>query len=332
MAAAPAAAFKPAVLFESSAIEESGFNRSALNGAQAFSNQTGTDVAILAPQDGVVASTDVTLRLTQDAIDAGHDPLVGIGSGFTDAFQALAPRNPDVHFVLIDSVVDGANVRSVIFREEEGSLLVGVIAALVSETSTIAFVGSQDDPQIRSFGCGFVQGARLINPNIVVRVGMVGDTPKAWYDPEKGAEIANALMAEGADVVYHAAGGSGNGVIGAAAAAGKLAIGVDSNQNGQAPGHVLTSMLKRLDVAVYLALSEIAEGRWTFGTRRLGLHDGGVDWALDEHNIGLISQIAHDRVDSIAFDVLAGRLEVARYNPDTGCPGFDFDAALAAGP
>lgn len=321
---AGAQAIRPAILFEVRNIDVDGFTRSALDGARAFTKQSGIDVDVLTPDAGAAPTVDTATRLARRALEDGHDTLVGVGYLYEEAFRELAPRYPHARFVVLDSELDRENVVSVSFRDDEGSLLVGAMAAMATETGIIGFVGGMDIALIRRFACGYVLGARIVDPDVRVRVEMVGTTPAAWNDPVRGAALAEALIADGADVVYHAAGASGLGVIEAVADAGKLAIGVDSNQNALAPGHVLTSMLKRLDVAVFVTLTEIANGRWTPGPCRLGLVDGGVDWALDEHNIGLVSEAMHARIDDIAFDVLSGRIAVARYTKEGDCPGYDF--------
>ena len=179
--------------------------------------------------------------------------------------ETVAPEFPDTDFVIIDMVVDQPNVRSVVFNEHEGSYLVGVLAAMASETGKVGFVGGMDIPLIRKFACGYVQGVKAANPDAEVFQNMTGTTGAAWNDPVKGGELAKSQIDRGADVVYHAAGGTGVGVLQAAADAGKLGIGVDSNQNHLHPGHVLTSMLKRVDNAVYDAMMDVQNGEWTVG-------------------------------------------------------------------
>ena len=167
-------------------------------------------------------------------------------------------------------VVDLPNVRSIVFKEQEGSYLVGVMAAKASATGKVGFVGGMDIPLIRRFACGYKGGVKSVGADIEVFENMTGTTPAAWNDPVKGAELAKSQFDQGADVVYHAAGGTGIGVLQAAADAGKLGIGVDSNQNHLHPGHVLTSMLKRVDVAVDSAFSDVKNDKWTTGFYEIG--------------------------------------------------------------
>ena len=187
-------------------------------------------------------------------------------------------------------MVEQPNVQSVVFKEHEGSFLVGMAAALASKTGKVGFVGGMDIPLIRNFAHGYEQGVKHVDPDAEVFVNMTGTTPAAWNDPAKGAELAQSQFDRGADVVYAAAGGTGLGVLQAAADSGKLSIGVDSNQNYLHPGSVLTSMLKRVDVAVYNAFKTAMEGTWEPGVKSLGLAEDGVGYALDEHNRELITR------------------------------------------
>ncbi len=193
--------------------------------------------------------------------------------------QTVAAEFPDTKFAIIDMVVDLPNVRSVVFNEHEGTYLVGVLAAMASKTGKVGFVGGMDIPLIQKFACGYVQGVKATNPDAEVFQNMTGTTGAAWNDPVKGGELAKSQIDRGADVVYHAAGGTGIGVLQAAADAGKLGIGVDSNQNYLHPGQVLTSMLKRVDDAVYDALMDGKNGEWTAGIVVLGLAEDGVGYA-----------------------------------------------------
>ena len=186
-------------------------------------------------------------------------------------------------------VVDAPNVRSVVFREHEGAYVVGLLAAMASKTGKVGFVGGMDIPLIRKFACGYKQGALAVNADAEVFQSMTGTTYLAWNDPTKGHELATSQIEQGADVILHGAGTTGLGVLQAAADKGKLGIGVDSNQNHLHPGNMLTSMLKRVDVAVERTFSDAASGEWSAGIRSLGLKENGLGWALDEHNRDLIT-------------------------------------------
>ena len=216
-------------------------------------------------------------------------------------------------------VVDLPNVRSLVFKENEGSYLVGILAAMASKSKKVGFIGGMDIPLIRKFGCGYVGGAKAAGATDVIQ-NMTGDTPAAWNDPTKGGEIAKTQIDQGADVVYAAAGGTGVGVLQAAADAGKLGIGVDSNQNGLQPGKVLTSMLKRVDVAVYNAFMDGKNGTFKGGINDLGLKEGGVDYAMDDNNKALVTDEMKAAVEKAKADIIAGTVEVHDYMSDNACP------------
>jgi basic membrane protein A len=221
--------------------------------------------------------------------------------------------------VIIDGVVDAPNVRSVIFSEHEGSYLVGMLAGLASESGTVGFVGGMDIPLISRFGCGYAQGVRAVNPDAVIIQNMTGTTPAAWNDPVRGGELTRAQVAQGADVVFAAAGGTGLGVLQTAADEGILSIGVDSNQNYLHPGMVLTSMLKRVDVAVYDAFSTPVDEIET-GIHVFGLAEEGVGYALDENNADLITEDMIAQVDAARAAIIAGEISVHNYTEDGMCP------------
>ena len=215
-------------------------------------------------------------------------------------------------------VVDAPNVRSVVFNEHEGSYLVGMMAAQASKSGTVGFIGGMDIPLIRKFACGYVQGVKAVNPNATVVQNMTGTTPAAWNDPVKGSELTKAQIAQGADVVYAAAGGTGVGVLQTAADENILSIGVDANQNYLHPGKVLTSMLKRVDNAVYEAFSQ-GENLQT-GFNVMGIKEGGIGYALDEHNASLVSAEMKASVDAAADQISSGALSVHDYMSNNSCP------------
>jgi basic membrane protein A len=246
--------------------------------------------------------------------ERGADPIVGIGFSQGTSMEKVAKDFPKLKFAIIDSVVKLPNVQSIVFAEHEGSFLVGMMAAMSSKTGKVGFVGGMDIPLIRKFQCGYEQGAKYANPKVQVSGNMTGTTPAAWNDPARGAELAKAQFAAGVDVVFAAAGGTGIGVYQAAKDAGKLAIGVDSNQNHIQPGTMLTSMVKRVDVAVYNAFKGV-----TPGLTSLGLKEGGVDYALDEHNAKLVSADMKKKVDAAKADIIAGKIKVIDYMAANAC-------------
>jgi basic membrane protein A len=250
--------------------------------------------------------------------EAGSNPIVMTGFAFGNVLSEVAPDFPDTSFVIVDMVVDQPNVRSVVFNEHEGSYLVGMMAAMASETDTVGFVGGMDIPLIRKFACGYVQGVKAVDPDITVIQNMTGTTPAAWNDPVKGAELTMAQIAQGADVVYAAAGGTGVGVLQAAADAGILSIGVDSNQNYLHPGQVLTSMVKRVDNAVYDAFSA-GPGLET-GINVMGVANDGVAYAVDEFNEALVDDAMRAAVEAAAAGIVSGEIAVHDYMTDNTCP------------
>ena len=311
-----AAEFKPAVVFDKGGKFDKSFNEGVWNGVRKFVDETGVEV--LEYQVTNEAQREQAMRRM---VRRGATVVLAVGFAQADAINVVAADHPDRQFAIIDVFwLDRPNLRQYAFKEHEGSYLVGVAAALTSKTGKIGFVGGMDVPLIRKFGCGYVQGARETRSGIEVLRNMTGTTPAAWNDPAKGAELARGQIDRGADIVYHAAGATGLGVIRAVADAGKLAIGVDSNQNGLAPGHVLTSMLKRVDVAAYQTLKDAKDGKFTAGVVTLGLAEGGVDWAQDEHNADLVSAEVRAAVERAKAAIIAGGITVHNYERDSNCP------------
>ena len=309
--------FKPAVVYDIGSKFDKSFNEGVWNGVRKFSEETGVKVA----EFQIVNETQREQAMRR-LVERGATMVIAVGFSQADALDAVAADFPDRQFAIIDvSWLDRPNLRQYVFKEHEGSYLVGIAAAMASRTGKVGFVGGMDIPLIRKFHCGYLQGAKAANADIEVLQAMTGTTPAAWNDPTKASELAQGQIDRGADVVYHAAGRSGIGVIQAAADAGKLAIGVDSNQNGLAPGSVLTSMLKRVDVATYETLKDGLAGTFTAGILSLGLAEDGVGWAQDEHNAGLLSDELKAAVESARADIVAGRTVVHDYMSDSNCPG-----------
>jgi len=219
-------------------------------------------------------------------------------------------------------VVDAPNVRSIVFNEHEGSYLVGMMAAMASESGTVGFIGGMDIPLIRKFACGYAQGVKAVKADATVISNMTGTTPSAWNDPVKGSELTLAQISQGADVVYAAAGGTGVGVLQTASDQDILSIGVDANQNYMHPGKVLTSMMKRVDNAVYDAFK--AGDAMETGFNVMGVSNGGVGYALDEHNASLVSAEMQAAVDDAAAKISSGELKVHDYMSDETCPALTF--------
>ena len=307
--AASAQDFQPAIIFDMGGKFDKSFNEAAYLGAERFREETGIDYL----EFEITNEAQREQALIRMATRGGADVVIGVGFAFTSPMEKIAPEHPETMFVIIDSVVEGDNVRSIVFEEHEGSFLVGMAAALASETGTVGFVGGMDVPLIRNFLHGYQQGVRYVRPDATILANMTGDTPAAWNDPTKGAELAQSQFDRGADVVYHAAGATGLGVLQAAADNDKLGIGVDSNQNHLHPGNVLTSMLKRVDVAVYETFMAAMKGELEGGLSSLGLAENGVGFALDEHNEALFTADMIAQIEAAEADIIAGVLEVEDY-------------------
>ncbi len=305
----------PAIIYDVGGKFDKSFNEAAYNGAERFKAETGIEY-----RDFEMQSEAQREQALRRYARAGNNPVVMTGFQFASALNSVAPDFPDTNFAIIDMVVDHPNVRSVVFNEHEGSYLVGMLAALASESGKVGFVGGMDIPLIRRFACGYVQGVKAINSDFEVFQNMTGTTGAAWNDPVRGGELAMAQINQGADVVYHAAGGTGIGVLQAAADAGVLGIGVDSNQNHLQPGSVLTSMLKRVDVAVYNAFKDGTSGEFDTGFNVLGLANGGVGYSLDEHNAELVTAEMKAAVDAAAEKIISGEIPVHDYMSDESCP------------
>ncbi|MCP1166938.1 BMP family lipoprotein [Limimaricola litoreus] len=314
---AGAALADPALIYDLGGKFDKSFNESAHNGATRWAEETGNSYAEVELQSD--AQREQALRRFAEA---GNNPIVTVGFSFMTPLEEIATDYPDTKFVIIDGVVDQPNVRSVIFNEHEGSYLVGQMAAMASENGTVGFIGGMDIPLIRKFACGYAQGAQSVNPDITILSNMTGTTPSAWNDPVKGSELTQAQISQGADVIYAAAGGTGIGVLQTAADQDILSIGVDSNQNYLQPGKVLTSMVKRVDNAVYDAFEAGTEIET--GINVMGVNNEGVGIAVDEHNEALVTEEMTAAVEDAKAKIASGEIEVHDYMSDEGCPSLDF--------
>ncbi|QQR36096.1 BMP family ABC transporter substrate-binding protein [Devosia oryziradicis] len=306
----------PAIIYDLGGKFDKSFNEAAYNGAEAWKAASGGTYIDLELQND--AQREQALRRFAGQ---GANPIVMAGFSWTAALTAVAPEFPDTNFVVIDTVVDAPNVQSILFDEHTGSFLVGALAAMKSETGTVGFVGGMDVPIIHKFYCGYAQGAKAVNPDVKLIENYTGTTPAAWNDPVTAGELAKAAVDAGADVIFAAAGGSGLGVLQAMKDAGKYSIGVDSNQNYLQPGSVLTSMLKRVDVAVQTALTEAGDDA-TFkpGITILGLDNDGVGYAVDDNNKDLVTAEDIAALDDLKAKIIAGEIEVHDYTTDSTCP------------
>jgi basic membrane protein A len=313
--AVPALAFKPAVVFDMGGKFDKSFNEGIWNGTEQFRKETG-----IRYREAEVTQEAQREQYLRRFAQKGSEVVIAVGFAQASAVEKVAQEFPNTKFSIIDvDWLNLPNVQGIAFKEHEGSFLVGVLAAMKSETGKVGFVGGMDIPLIRRFACGYEQGVKYINPKATVYQKMTGSTPAAWNNPTKGGELAKSMYDNGADIVYAAAGGTGLGVLQAAADNKKLAIGVDSNQNHLQPGYVLTSMLKRVDVAAYEIFKTAHEGTWKPGVKVLGLAEDGVGWSLDEHNAHLISSAMKNKAEQVRQDINSGKLRVHRYDDTMSC-------------
>ena len=300
---------QPAVIYDMGGKFDKSFNEAAYNGAERWKKETGKPYL-----DFEISNEAQREQAMRRMADKGANPIIGVGFSQGSTLEKVAKDFPKLQFAIIDSVVKLPNVESVVFKEQEGSFLVGMMAAMASKSGKVGFIGGMDIPLIRRFQCGYEQGAKFANPKVEVTANMTGTTPSAWNDPTRGGELAKAQFAKGVDVVFAAAGGTGVGVYQAAKDGSKLAIGVDSNQNHLHPGTMLTSMVKRVDVAIFNLSTKT-----TPGVTVLGLKEGGVDYAMDKNNAGLVSADMKKKVDAAKADIIAGKIKVADYMADNAC-------------
>jgi basic membrane protein A len=314
LAATLAASFQamaadPAVVFDMGGKFDKSFNEAAYTGIEKWKKETGKKYLSFE-----ITNESQREQAIRRMAERGASPIIGIGFGQASSIEKVAKEFPKLQFAIIDMVVDLPNVQSVVFKEQEGSFLVGAMAAMASKTGKVGFVGGMDIPLIRKFECGYKQGAMYANPKAEMIGNMTGTTGAAWNDPARGGELAKAQFSQGVDVVFAAAGGTGIGVYQAAKDSGKLAIGVDSNQNHIQPGTMLTSMLKRVDVAVY----NVAKGHKP-GISVLGLKEDGVGYAMDANNAKLVTADMKKKVEAAKADIISGKIKVADFMADNAC-------------
>ncbi|WP_308915916.1 BMP family ABC transporter substrate-binding protein [Jannaschia sp. LMIT008] len=315
--AAAAQDAEPGLIIDLGGKFDKSFNESAFNGAQRWVEETGGEY-----QETELANEAQREQTMRRMAERGANPIVVLGFANASTLDVVADDYPDTDFVIVDMVVDKPNVKSIVFSEHEGSYLVGMMAAMASETGTVSFIGGMDVPLISKFACGYAQGAKAVDPDTNVIVNMTGTTPTAWNDPVKGAELTRSQISQGSDVVFAAAGGTGIGVLQAAADEGILAIGVDSNQNYLHPGSILTSMVKRVDNAVYDSFTQAAAGELESGISVMGLDNEGVGFAMDENNADLVDADMQAAVEEAKAQIIAGEIEVHDYTSDLSCPAF----------
>ncbi len=309
MAASLQAMAEPAIVYDLGGKFDKSFNEAAYNGMERWKKETGKNYL-----EFEVTNEAQREQAIRRMAEKGASPIIAMSFSQASAIEKVAKDFPKLKFAIIDDVVKQPNVQSIVFKEHEGSFLVGMMAAMASKTGKVGFVGGMDIPLIRKFECGYEQGAKYANPKVEVFQNMTGTTGAAWNDPARGGELAKAQFAKGADVIFAAAGGTGNGVYQAAKDAGKLAIGVDSNQNHLQPGTMLTSMLKRVDVAVYNVSKNHKPGM-----SALGLKEDGVGFAMDKNNEKLVNADMVKKVDAAKADIISGKVKVVDYMTANAC-------------
>jgi basic membrane protein A len=301
------------IVFDVGGRGDKSFNDSAWRGLDRAARELNVDAEYIEPGEGSDRESGIRLLAAR-----GFDLIVGVGFIFSDDLYNIAREYPRTHFACVDYakfdekgfVVPPPNMMALKFREEEGSFLVGALAALVSKTHAIGFVGGMDIPLIHKFEAGYRAGAHHVCPQCRVMVGYAGVTGDAFKNPAKGKELALAQYDAGADIVFHAAGTTGLGVFEAARERNLYAIGVDADQWNEAPGRILTSMTKQVDVGVFEAVRRVRDHAWQGGVQQFGLREQAVDYVYDDHNRALIGDEVRARVEKLREEIIAGRIKV----------------------
>jgi basic membrane protein A and related proteins len=303
------------IVFDVGGRGDKSFNDGAYRGGERAEKELGAHVHFIEPGEG--SDREAGLRL----LAAEHMKLViGVGFIFTDDLTRLAKEYPNTDFAGVDYALalDSAgnvippppNLAALKFREEQGSFLVGALAALVSKSKKLGFVGGMDIPLIHKFEAGYRAGVKYVCPSCTVIAQYAGVTPEAFRNPGRGKELALSQYQSGVNVIFHASGSTGLGVFEAARQTGKLAIGVDADQYAEAPGHILTSMVKGVDAVVFDQIERVRDGTFRGGVQEYGLAENGVGYVYDEHNRALIPDSVHARVEQIRRDIIVGRIAV----------------------
>jgi basic membrane protein A len=308
-------AMEVGVVFDLGGRGDKSFNDGAYLGAERAEKELGVRVRFIEPGEGSDRESGLRLLAAE-----GMDLVIGVGFIFTDDLTQLAKEYPNTRFAGIDYSVatnaDGTiippppNLAALRFREEQGSFLVGALAALVGKSKTVGFVGGMNSPLIHKFEMGYKAGVKAVCPDCEVITQYAGVTPEAFRNPGKGKELALSQYQQGVNVIFHASGSTGLGVFEAARQTGKLAIGVDADQFKEAPGFVLTSMVKGVDHAVFDVIRRVKEGRFRGGIYQYGLAENGVGYVYDAHNASLIPADVRARLESLKQDIIAGRIQV----------------------
>src|SRR5688572_27526105 len=303
------------VVFDVGGRGDKSFNDGAFRGAERAQKELGVPVRLIEPGDG--ADREAGLRLLAAE---GIDIIIGVGFIFTDDLTELAREYPNRSFAGVDYALQTDDAGNVVppppnlaalkFREEEGSFLVGALAALKSTTKKVGFVGGMDIPLIHKFEAGYKAGVKHVCPDCEVQTHYAGVTPDAFANPGKGKELALSQYQSGVDIIFHASGSTGLGVFEAARQTDKLAIGVDADQYDEAPGFILTSMIKGVDNVVFDAIKRVRDRTFKGGVYSFGLKEGGVGYVYDDRNRNLIPDSVHTRVEALKQAIIDGRIKV----------------------
>jgi len=306
---------KAGIVFDVGGLGDKSFNDAAHRGLMKAKDELKADAHYYEPKEPADRESGLR-RFASEKFDV----IIGVGFMFTDDLLKLSADFPDLKWACVDMAVktgrDGKakdlpkNLAGLKFREEEGSFLVGAIAGLVTKSGKVGFVGGMNVPLIHKFEAGFAAGVKHVNPKCDVLSGYAGETPEAFKDAAKGKSLALGMYEQGADVIYHASGQTGRGVFEAAKEKKKFAIGVDSDQHDEAPGHVLTSMIKRVDLAVYDAIKAARDGKFESGYRVFGLKEDGVGYVYEDKNKALIGEETHEKVQAIRQEIVDGKIKV----------------------
>lgn len=295
---------KVGIVMSTGGLGDKSFNDSAYRGLEMAKKELGVEFKYVEPSSS--AEDEQFLR---EYAEANYNLIIATGFQMRDAAEKVAKDYPNIKFAMIDDVVNESNTRSLLFKENEGSFLMGAVAAMMSKTGTVSFVGGMQVPLIEKFARGFDQGAKYVNPDIkVLNVYVGGQNP--FNDPVRGKEAALSQIKAGSDVVYHAAGATGIGAIEAAKESGVYAIGVDSNQDDVAKGVVLTSMLKNVDVAVFDTVKAVKEGTFQSGTHEFGIKENGVGSTEFEFTKDIIGESNIKKLDEIKAKIQSGEIVV----------------------
>src|SRR5688572_23922357 len=303
------------IVFDVGGRGDKSFNDGAYLGAERAERELGARIRFIEPGEG--SDREAGLRLLAAE---GMDLVIGVGFIFTDDLTSLALEYPDIAFAGVDyavavdeqgnPVAPPPNLAALKFREEQGSFLVGALAALLSDSKRVGFVGGMDIPLIHKFEAGYRAGVQHVCPNCTVVAQYAGVTPEAFSNPGKGKELALSQYQSGVHVIFHASGSTGLGVFEAARQMRRLAIGVDADQYAEAPNHILTSMVKGVDVAVYESIRQVRDGSFKGGIFQLGLREQGVGYIYDDNNRALIPDDIRARLEALREEIIAGRITV----------------------